>query len=160
MARSAGRLVCTRSSTGSGSFHAKMSGHDTISTLSTVVGADVGSAVGEADGASVGADVGDRVGAADGAKVGTADGARVGVAEGDSVGAAVGDLVGICRLLVVEDVLLAHSAPPDPLSNTYMRTRGAEYNHRSSHAGLFFDWFRRIWARSRLGALYLSMKTN
>ena len=54
-----GRLVCTRTCTGSGSRHASMAGLDTTSTLSTVVGAVVGAAEGVP---VVGASVGDLVG--------------------------------------------------------------------------------------------------
>ena len=96
MARSWGRLVCTRTCTGSGSRHARMSGQERITTLSTVVGDFVGDADGVAVGENVGA-VGDIVGVADGANVGdavgAADGAMVGVAVGATDGAAVGAAV-------------------------------------------------------------------
>jgi hypothetical protein len=72
-----GKFVLRRTCTGKGSRHARVSGHDNISRVSTVVGARVGSDVG-ADGVAVGARVGavgDKVGNSDGAGVGNADGA-------------------------------------------------------------------------------------
>lgn len=61
MARPSGRLVRTRTCTGSGSRHAKTSGHAKISVLSTVVGAGVGDIVGAADVGAVGATDGNGV---------------------------------------------------------------------------------------------------
>jgi hypothetical protein len=83
---SAGRFVCTRITTERDSCHSSSSGDETISTLSIVVGADIGGGEGAAvDGVNVGAAVG---GAVVGVLVGTADGLVDGADVG-AVGAAV-----------------------------------------------------------------------
>jgi hypothetical protein len=111
-ARPSGKLVCTVTRTGSDSRHGRMSGHDTISTLSTVVGAAVGKADGEAAvGSDVGCAVGDDVGASVGAAV-------LGWIVGAVVCGRVGEWVGMSRSLVTSTVLLAHPLGDALLSNT------------------------------------------
>jgi hypothetical protein len=113
-----GRFVFTLTCTGSGSRHARTDGQDTISTLSTVVGAVVGKAVGVAVGDVVGALVGTADGDVVGVFVGAWEGANVGAFVGNSVGASVGDLVGMSKFLVMVETLLDHPDGFALLSNT------------------------------------------
>ena len=104
-----GRFVCTLTSTGSGSRQDSTSGHETISTASTVVGAVVGDAVGVGMvGARVGSGEGDVVGVLEvGASVGGIDGDEVGCGVGACVSAVVaGATVGECVGAAVDGALV------------------------------------------------------